>query len=228
VNPAAASDTPSAPRRIGGWALAARVLLISAPPMLLTLWLMVPALHPEPVELSGPATPQQACVGRWCGEVIAVDGRLLACRVDFVGLPADCRLRGPQRPGPPSQALQPQVPVQARAVVLPSLLGLLGLAPTEAVLLRLQQGDRLLLRRSLQSHAWAALYGGWLFHAIYWPLAGLVLALWPGSGAARRLWARLTWTAPATAGPPDFAARRQADRTPRGTPDGERRDDHGA
>ncbi len=38
--------------------------------------------------------------------------------------------------------------------------------------------------------------GGWLFHALYWPLAGLLLWRWPSSALARRLWARITWSAP--------------------------------
>lgn len=184
----------AAPRRIGGWALAGRIALISAPPALLTLWLAIPSLHPPPLLLQGPVHAQRACVGPLCGEVVAVAGRALACRADFIGLPEDCRLRGAQRRGLPSQVLAADAPVRAHAVALPSLLSLLGRAPTEAVLLQLQQGEQVLFRRSLASHAWAALYGGWLFHAIYWPLAGLLLWRWPRSGLARRLWARLTWT----------------------------------
>lgn len=193
-----AARAATAPR-IRGWALARRILVISAPPMLLTLWLAVPALHPAPVDVQGLAAPHRACVGRWCGELVAVSGQVLACRVDLIGLPADCRLRGAQARGLPAATLIAGVPVQAQVVRMPSLLSLLRLAPTESVLLRLQQGDQLLFRRSLQGHAWGALYGGWLFHAIYWPLAALVIALWPGSGTSRRLWSRITWTeAPTT------------------------------
>lgn len=181
---------------VGGWALALRILAVSAPPALLALWLALPALHPPPLQLAGPATAQRVCVGSWCREVVAVAGRPLACRADFIGLPEDCRLRGAERRGRPSAVLEPGQPVEARAIALPSLLSMLGLAPTEAVLLDLQQGGQTLFRRSLHSQAWAALYGGWIFHAIYWPIAGLLLWRWPRSGLSRRLWARITWQAP--------------------------------
>lgn len=185
----------AAPRGIGGWPLALRVAAVSAPPVLLWLWLAIPALHPSPYMVQGPATAQQACVGRWCAEVVAVAGRPLACRADLIGLPEDCRLRGPERRGLPSVALSGlSEPLQARAVALPSALSLLGLAPTEAVLLELRRGEELLFRRSLRDQATAAMYGSWLFHAIYWPLAGLLLWLWPRSGLAQRIWARLSWT----------------------------------
>jgi hypothetical protein len=168
--------------------------VVSAPPVLLALWLALPGLHPPPMQLQGPAKAEQVCVGRWCAEVLTVAGQPLACRVDFIGLPADCRLRGADRRGLPSAVLDAAQPAMATAVRLPSLLSLMGLAPTEAVLLQLDQGGQRLFRRSLQSHAWMAMYGSWLFHAVYWPLAGLMLWLWPQSGLGRRIWARLTWS----------------------------------
>jgi hypothetical protein len=191
----AQTSAEASPRRIGGWPLALRVTAVSAPPLLLGLWLAIPALHPPPFVVQGPAAAQQACVGRWCAEVVAVAGRPLACRADLIGLPEDCRLRGPGPRGLPSMALAGLTePLQARAVALPSALSLLGLAPTEAVLLELRRGEELLFRRSLRGHAMAALYGSWMFHAIYWPIAGLLLWRWPRSGLAQRLWARLPWT----------------------------------
>ncbi len=190
--PAAIPDP--APGSLGGWRLALRILVVSAPPALLTLWLALPALHPPPMQLQGQAAAQRACVGPWCAEVLTVAGQPLSCRVDFIGLPGDCWLRRSDRRGPPSTLLDPALPVTAQVVRLPSLLSAVGLAPTEAVLLRLDQGGERLFRRSLQSHAWMAMYGSWLFHAVYWPLAGLLLWLWPRSGVARRVWARLTWS----------------------------------
>jgi hypothetical protein len=185
---------PAAPR-VGGWALGLRISAVSAPPALMALWLALPPLHPPPLQLAGPATAERVCVGPWCREVVAVGGRPLACRADFIGLPEDCRLRGAGKRGLPSAVLSAE-PVEARAIALPSLLSLLGLAPTEAVLLELRQGGQTLFRRPLQAQAWAALYGGWLFHAVYWPIAGLLLWRWPRSGLSRRLWARLTWQQP--------------------------------
>ena len=186
---------PAAPR-VGGWALALRIAAVSAPPALMALWLALPPLHPPPLRLAGPVTAERVCVGPWCREVVAVAGQKLACRADFIGLPEDCRLRGAQARGLPSAVLVPGEPAEARAIALPSLLSLLGRAPTEAVLLELRQGGRVLFSRPLQAQAWAALYGGWLFHAVYWPIAGLLLWLWPASGLSRRLWARITWQAP--------------------------------
>lgn len=187
-------DAAPAPRPLSGWALALRVGAISALPLLLGVWLAIPALHPVPVVLEGAATAERACVGRWCAEVVAVSGRPLACRADLIGMPEDCRLRGPAGRGLPGAVLRPGEPATARVVSLPSLLSLLGFAPTDAVLLELRQGGQTLFRRSLHGQAWAALYGGWLFHAVYWPIVGLVWWLWPRSGLSRRLWARVTWT----------------------------------
>lgn len=184
------------PGSLGGWRLGLRIAMVSAPPALLSLWLALPALHPPPERLEGPAAAHRACVGPWCTEVLTVAGRPLSCSADFVGVPGKCGLRGANRRGPPSEMLDPALPATAQVVRLPSLLSALGLAPTEAVLLQLEQGGQRLFRRSLQSQAWMAMYGSWLFHAVYWPLAGLLLWLWPQSGLGRRVWARLTWSAP--------------------------------
>jgi hypothetical protein len=174
---------------LSGWRLALRVLLVASPPVLLGLWLSMPSLQPEPFTQRGVAELREVCTGPFCGQLLVVNGQPLACRIDIVGLPGRCGLRG----GGAGGGLAGQE-VQALAVRLPSVLGLLGQARAEGVLLRLERGDQLLFRRDLRAQAWGALYGGWLFHAIYWPLAGLLLWLWPGSGAARRLWARITWS----------------------------------
>jgi hypothetical protein len=193
---APASPAAAAPRRLGAAAMALRIALVSLPPAFVALWPVVPALQPAVVELRGMATPQRDCVGPFCGERARIGERTLACRVSLVGLPDDCRLRGAGGRGLPSEALAPGVPVVARYAELPTLRSLLGLAPREAVLLRLQQGEQLMLRRSLQSQAWAMLYGDWTFHAVYWPLVGLLMWRWPSTRLGRRVWASITWTRP--------------------------------
>ena len=67
---------------------------ISAPPVLLSLLRRVPALWPDAGRFRGTAQAHTACTGPWCGEVLAVDGRPLDCRIDHIGLPGQCRLRG--------------------------------------------------------------------------------------------------------------------------------------
>lgn len=190
------NEPTAAPAPLGGWRLAWRVLLVSAPPVLLGLFLMLPALWPEAERLRGMATPHTACVGRWCGSVLAIDGRPIDCRIDFIGLPGDCRLRSGAGRTPAATALGSGLAVEATVMRVPTLLSLLGRPATEGVLLRLEHDGQRLYSRTLHQHAWGALYGNWLFHAIYWPVVGLVILLWPGSRLHRRLWARLTWTTP--------------------------------
>ncbi len=127
---------PAAPR-VSGWALALRIVAVSAPPALLTLWLAWPALHPPPERLQGPAAAHRACVGPWCAEVLVVAERPVACEADLIGLPEDCSLRRSGQRGLPSAVLDPALPATAQVVRLPSLLSALGLAPTEGVLLQL-------------------------------------------------------------------------------------------
>lgn len=196
MNTPGAADSPEAPRRIGGWAMVLRIGLVSALPLGVALWPVVPALRPAIVELQGPVAPQRDCVGPVCGERVSIAGRPMACQIALTGLPADCRLWAPGGRGLPSRTLQPGLPATARYAELPTLRSLLGLAPREAVLVRLQQGDRVLHRRSLQSQAWALLYGDWTFHAVYWPLVGLLLWAWPSSRLGQRVWASITWTRP--------------------------------
>jgi hypothetical protein len=188
-------STPTG-KPLAGWRLAWRVMLVSAPPALLGLFLMLPALWPEAERIRGTAQAHTACVGRWCGEVLAIDGRPLSCRIDFIGLPGDCRLRGGAGRGEPASRLGTGLPVEATVMRVPSLMSWLGRPATDGLLLRLEHGSERLFVRSLHQHAWGALYGNWLLHAIYWPVVGLVILLWPGSRLHQRLWARLTWTAP--------------------------------
>ncbi len=185
-----------APRRMGGRAMVLRIALVALPPAAVALWPAVPALQPKVTELVGTAQPQRDCVGPFCGERVHIEGRSLACRISLLGLPADCRLSSAIGRGLPAQTLQAGQPAVARVAELPTLRSLLGLAPRDAVLLRLQQGPQLLYRRSLHGQAWAVLYGDWAFHALYWPLVGLLLWRWPSSTLGRRVWARITWTTP--------------------------------
>lgn len=154
-----------------------RIAGVSLPPVLLALWLTLPAFRPQPVQAEGRLQRAEACLG-WCADVIAVGELRLACRVDFLGLPYDCAERLLQ-PGAVSVSYAP----------MPSLAGLLGRAPTAGVVTRLERDGELVFRRSITSQVWAALYGGWVFNALYWPIAGLVIWRWPRSRFARRV----TW-----------------------------------
>lgn len=155
-----------------------RIALVVAPPALVSLWLATPALQPAPLRVSGPLVAAEACLSagmQVCRPVLAVRELRLSCGYDFIGLPVACRER-----------LREAGEVQATYVPLPSAAGLLGRAPVQGTLLRLERGGETVYRRSLQAQVWAAVYGGWLFHAIYWPIAGLVIWRWPGSRWARR------------------------------------------
>jgi hypothetical protein len=154
-----------------------RVAVVSAPPLLATLWLSVPAWQPQPVVVSGTLKAGHACLGL-CAEVVAVEGLRLACNADLFGVPYDC----------PARLLAPG-PVTASYAPLPSVAGVLGLAPTAGVLTRLEREGQLVHRRSVRQLVWSALYGGWVFNAVYWTLAGLVIWLWPQSRFSRRV----TW-----------------------------------
>jgi hypothetical protein len=73
---------------------------------------------------------------------------------------------------------------------IPSLARLVGLAPTEGVLLRMERNGERVFARSFSSQVWAGLYGGWVFHAVYWPLMGIAIWLWPNAWFSRRA----TWS----------------------------------
>lgn len=158
-----------------------RIALAAMPPALVSLWLATPMLQPAPVTVAGPAASAEACLSLGvdlCRPVLQVQGLRLSCGYDFIGQPVACRERV-RAPGE----------VQATYIPLPSAAGLLGRAPVQGTLLRLDRDGEPVYRRSLQAQVWAAVYGGWLFHAIYWPLAGLVIWRWPASRFARRV----TW-----------------------------------
>lgn len=166
-----------------------RIAAVSAPPVLAALWLSAPALQPAPVTVTGHTSSAEACLGV-CRPVLALGDLRLACGLDFSGVPVACR-----------QRLRVDGPAQATYAPLPTLAGLVGLAPTHGVLLRLERGGETVYRRSLQQQVWSALYGGWVFHAIYWPIAGLILWRWPHSRFSRRV----TWADSRPAGGADGA-----------------------
>jgi len=151
-----------------------RVAVASLPPLLVSMWLSIPALQPTPQDVRGTAAAAEACL-LVCARVVQVGDLKLACTVDLLGVPYDCRgrLAGPGE-------------VTARYATLPSLAGLIGHAPTQGTLLRLEREGRVVYARSVAQHVWSALYGGWVFHAVYWPVVGLIAWRWPASRIGRR------------------------------------------
>lgn len=127
--------------------------------------------------VSGTAERTRVCLVI-CADMLKIGDVILSCRADFLGAPYDCR----------EKLLQPGA-VQASYAALPSLAALFGLAPTQGTLLRLQRDGTTVYARSVAQQVWAALYGGWVFNAIYWPLMGLVIWRWPRPRLARRV----TW-----------------------------------
>lgn len=152
-----------------------RVLVLAAPPLLLWLWLLVPALQPATQRISGPVRATEAC-WLWCKPVVSVGGVALSCKADFLGLPYEC----------PQRLLQPGTG-SASFFAMPSLGALLGFAPTAGVLLELERDGQLVTSRSVRAQVLASLYGSWGFHALYWPIVGLIIWRWPRSRFSRRV-----------------------------------------
>jgi hypothetical protein len=152
-----------------------RVVLAGCLPMLVGLWLGIPTLQPKPVEVRGAVEPVALCLGL-CAQGLAIGGQRLVCKADLLGVPYDCRER-----------LFVGGEATARYVALPSLARLLGQAPATGVLTRLEHNGQVLFARSARQHVWQAIYGGWVFHAIYWPIVGLIIWRWPGSRISRRV-----------------------------------------
>jgi hypothetical protein len=166
-------SSPAEPRELdrGLWL---RVVGLSAPPILLWLWLLVPAFQPVPERVAGAIRPTEACLG-YCRPVVAVGAMALSCQADLLGLPYACA----------SRLLTPGEGT-ATYFRMPTLGGLLGLAPTAGVLLELERDGQVVYRRSIRSQVMASIYGGWGFHAVYWPLVGLIIWRWPDSRISRR------------------------------------------
>jgi hypothetical protein len=155
-----------------------RVVAVSAPPLLVALWLSVPWFQPETVRAEGRLERASVCLGV-CADVVAVNDLRLACQADLLGVPYRCK----------HSLLQPGS-VAVTYAALPSVAGLLGRAPVSGVLTRLERDGQTVFRKSVPRHVWSALYGGWVFNAIYWPIAGLIVWRWPKSRFSRRV----TWS----------------------------------
>jgi hypothetical protein len=151
-----------------------KVVVLSAPPLLLWIWLLLPPLQPVPQRVGGEVRASDACLV-WCSPVVSVGGTALSCKADLLGVPYAC----------PPKLLKPGSGT-ATFFVLPTASGLLGLSPTTGVLLELERDGEVVFRRSVRSQVFATLYGGWVFHAVYWPLVGLAIWLWPDSRFSRR------------------------------------------
>lgn len=155
-----------------------RVLAFAAPPVLLWTWLLTPSLQPSPRQISGAISPSTACFVV-CESVVQVADLKLSCGFDVLGLPSPC----------PSRTLLSGT-AQATYAPLPTLSGLLGRSATSGVLLELRTDQKVVYRRSVRSHVLASVYQGWGFHAVYWPLVGLIIWRWPNSRFSRRVqWA---------------------------------------
>jgi hypothetical protein len=144
-------------------------------PILVSLWLSIPTFQPKLQFVQGPATQANVCLIK-CADALSVQGILVGCKVDLLGVPYSCR----------DKILEPGE-AQVTYAKLPSLASLLGFARTSGSLVRLERDGQLIYSRSVSSQVWSALYGGWVFNAVYWPLVALIVWLWPESYAARKL-----------------------------------------
>lgn len=169
------------------------------PPLAVSLWLTFPALQPAAQAVRGPLAATEACLLKLaCGSALKVGDTVLGCQFDLLGAPYDCRRRLLE-----SAAAGVAGDVVAEYRALPSLARAVGLAPTAGVLTRLEIGGQVVHRRNVAALVWQGLYGGWLFHAVYWPIVGLILWRWPESRFARRVtWADAQPPAGPPAGPP--------------------------
>ena len=147
-----------------------RVVGASLPPLLVSLWLSVPFLQPALQVTQGSMGRATVCLVR-CAEVIKVGDVLIACKADLLGVPYACRERWLQAGE-----------VTATYARLPSLASIVGMPATVGTLVQLQRDGQVVFPRSVSSQVWAAVYGGWVFHAVYWPLAGLIIWRWPRVG----------------------------------------------
>lgn len=151
------------------------VVAVSLPPLLVSVWLAVPALRPQPVQISGELENEEVCL-LICARVLSVAGKRLSCKADFIGTPHDCH-RSVLQPGTATVSF----------VSLPSVADIFGIAPTVGVVTRVERDSKVLFQSTPSRQVWHALYGGWLLHTIYWPIAGFVVWRWPNSRFSRRV-----------------------------------------
>jgi hypothetical protein len=151
-----------------------RIFVAAAMPFLVGLWLSVTALQPRERIIEGQARTTSVCPVT-CADLLTVGTVALACKHDFSGYPHSCRSR---------QLVNGQVKVTY--VPLPSVASALGISPSAGVVTQIEKEGNVVFQKSASSHVWAALYGGWVFHAIYWPTIFLVGRFWPALPLARK------------------------------------------
>ena len=151
-----------------------RLVIAAAIPLLVTVWFSVPALQPQARTVEGQARTVAVCPVT-CADLLAVDAVILACKHDFSGYPHSCRRRH-----------LVTGTVKVTYVPLPSAASVLGISPSAGVVTKIEKDGEVVFRKSASGHVWAALYGGWVFHAIYWPVVLLAARFWPNSWLARR------------------------------------------
>src|SRR6185369_5504424 len=114
------------------------------------------------------------CLGV-CSDVLIVQNLAIACSADLLGVSYSCQ-ENLLRPGQ----------VEATYVRLPSLASFVGVSRIDGTLVGLRRDGEVVYSSTVSDHVWHAAYGGWVFHAVYWPLVGLIAWRWPKSWLARR------------------------------------------
>ncbi len=153
---------------------ALRIVAVSLPPVVVALWLSIPALQPNKQFAQGRSAATTTCLVV-CAEVLEVSGITLGCNIDFLGVPYSCQRK----------VLQSGDAI-ATYVSLPTVAGIFGRAATDGTLLRLESGGAVVYSRSVAQQVWGAMYGGWVFNAVYWSIAGLIIWLWPKSRFSKK------------------------------------------
>ena len=154
---------------------ALRLAAVALLPVAISLWLSVPAFQPEPQVVAGQAAKSKVCLGL-CSDVLLINNLAIACKSDLFGVSYSCK-----------DKLLQAGEVEATYVRLPSVASILGQSRIEGTLVRLRRDGEVVYSSSVSHHVWRAVYGGWVFNAIYWPIAGLVAWLWPQSWLHRKL-----------------------------------------
>ena len=151
-----------------------RIAALASLPVAIAVWLSIPAFQPAPQVHQGTAGQATICLGL-CSQALAVGNLVLACKADLLGVAYSCNER-----------IVTAGSVEVTYVRLPSLASLLGLSRTDGTLLMLKRDGKTVYSSSISQHVWQSLYGGWVFHAVYWPIAGFVVWLWPHSWFSRK------------------------------------------
>ena len=151
-----------------------RIAAVASLPVVVAVLLSVPAFQPTTRVHQGIAGQATVCLGL-CSQALAVGNLILACKTDLLGVAYSCNERFVTAGN-----------VEATYVRLPSVASLFGLARMDGTLLELKRDGRTLYSSSISQQVWQSMYGGWVFHAIYWPVAGLFVWLWPQSWFSRK------------------------------------------